>query len=97
MDRERGFFEPVVGEVGLDESAEAVRCAQRGPGTGQSQEVPVGREREDVLATEAGPDRLQAVDARGAEALLEGLAATEQLTARLDPAPGFCCVRISAA
>ena len=29
--------------------------------------------------------------------LLEGMASSDQLTARLDPSPGFCCVRIAAA
>jgi predicted ArsR family transcriptional regulator len=29
--------------------------------------------------------------------LLEGLGPAERLTARLDPAPGYCCVRIRAA
>jgi predicted ArsR family transcriptional regulator len=28
--------------------------------------------------------------------LLDGIGATEGLTARLDPAPGYCCVRIAA-
>jgi predicted ArsR family transcriptional regulator len=31
------------------------------------------------------------------EGLLEGIGQSGQLTARLDPAPGFCCVRIAAA
>jgi predicted ArsR family transcriptional regulator len=30
------------------------------------------------------------------DGLLEGLAANDKLTARLDPAPGYCCVRIAA-
>ena len=30
------------------------------------------------------------------EGLLEGLGPTDRLTARLEPAPGFCCVRIAA-
>ncbi len=30
------------------------------------------------------------------EGLLEGLGAAEGFTARLDPAPGYCCVRIAA-
>lgn len=29
--------------------------------------------------------------------LLEGMRSTDRLTARLDPAPGYCCVRIAAA
>src|SRR5262245_27704906 len=31
------------------------------------------------------------------DGLLEGMASSDQLTARLDPSPGFCCVRIAAA
>jgi predicted ArsR family transcriptional regulator len=31
------------------------------------------------------------------DGLLEGMASSDQLTARLDPAPGYCCVRIAAA
>jgi hypothetical protein len=29
--------------------------------------------------------------------LIEGLAPSAHLSARLDPAPGYCCVRIAAA
>jgi predicted ArsR family transcriptional regulator len=31
------------------------------------------------------------------DGLIEGLASSDHLTARLDPAPGYCCVRIAAA
>jgi len=31
------------------------------------------------------------------DGLIEGLAATAHLTARLEPAPGYCCVRIATA
>lgn len=31
------------------------------------------------------------------DGLLEGLASNDELTARLDPAPGYCCVRIASA
>ena len=31
------------------------------------------------------------------DGLLDGMASSDQLTARLDPSPGYCCVRIAAA
>jgi predicted ArsR family transcriptional regulator len=31
------------------------------------------------------------------DGLLEGMSSTDRLAARLDPAPGFCCVRIATA
>ena len=31
------------------------------------------------------------------DGLLDGMASSDQLTARLEPAPGYCCVRIAAA
>jgi predicted ArsR family transcriptional regulator len=95
------------------EASEAAATARRGADRRQAvmkvlarhgYEPELGRRKEIALANcpfhrlaEQERDLVCGMNLDFLEGLLEGIGQTRELTARLDPAPGYCCVRIGAA
>lgn len=96
-----------------EEAGDAVRAARRGDERRQAvvdvlarhgYEPVVGRRKEIALANcpfhrlaEEQRELVCGMNLDFLGGLLEGMRSTDRLTARLDPAPGYCCVRIAAA